>query len=330
MAMGAAGQFTTRFTSAVTTFSFNQNQTQHPSLLQAWQGKCFPPRPKNQGLLICSTTFELKPSTTCMPSPPITQTHVSAKPHTTAVCEVHLVPDTIQQYLVLTSNFKPFPFQLVKTMRRTRLSVPCTSNNPAPSTFSCIRDICVCTTHQGSFHVGFCCWCGCVKNMVEAASHFGHSTNAAWSAEIGLNIFHLFAENALPLVTSTFSPATHMSSHGSMFLSASNVLTSFVKEKNQPKRCSNNDSTDQHLLVHFGSPMHFDNTPQMSPTHCSDDVSTTFAKGTIESIAVDLIAHGSENLWTGARALVPQTPRVTRLTNVRYGSRCVDDYALPM
>jgi hypothetical protein len=172
--------------------------------------------------------------------------------------------------------------------------------------------------------------------MNEAPVHFRgptHSTNtvhATSSSEMGSTVFHLFAENALPLVTSTFSPATHMSSHGSMFLSASNVLTSFVKEKNQPKRCSNNDSTDQHLLVHFGSPMHFDNTPQMSPTHCSDDVSTTFAKRKIESIAVDLIAHGSENLWTGARALVPQTPHVTRLTNARYVSRCVADYALPM
>jgi hypothetical protein len=167
--------------------------------------------------------------------------------------------------------------------------------------------------------------------MVEApSSHFRglpHSTNAAPSVEIGITFLHLFAENALVPVTSTFTPATHMPSHGSMFL---RVVTSYLKEKNQPKRCTNNDSTGHHLLVRFGSPIHFDNTPQMSPTHCSDDVSTIFAKGTIESIAVDLISHGSENLWTGARALVPQTPRITRLTNVRYGSRCVADYALPM
>ena len=324
MAMGAADNFTTIVKTALTTFCSNQNQTQHPSPLQAWQDKLSPPRPQNQGILICSTTFELKPSTTCMPSPPVTQNHVSAKPHATAVCEAHLIPDTIQQYLVLISDSKPFPFKLVKTMGRTRLSVPCTSDNPAPSTYYCIHYICVCTTHQGSIHVGFCCWCGCFKNMVEAASHFGYSTNAAPSVEIGITFLHLFAENALVPVTSTFTPATHMPSHGSMFL---RVVMSYLKEKNQPKRCTNNDSTGHHLLVHFG---YFHNTPQMSPTHCSDDVSTTFAKGKIESIAVDLIAHGSENLWTGARALVPQTPHVTRLTNARYHSQCVADFALPM
>jgi hypothetical protein len=62
MAMGAADNFTTIVTTALTTFSSNQNQTQHPSLLQAWQDKFPPPRPKNQGLLICSTALELAAS----------------------------------------------------------------------------------------------------------------------------------------------------------------------------------------------------------------------------------------------------------------------------
>jgi hypothetical protein len=66
----------------------------------------------------------------------------------------------------------------------------------------------------------------------------------------------------------------------------------------------------------------------MPPTHCGDDVSTTFAKGRIEYIAVDLIAHGNEDFLTGARIAVPETPHVTRLTNARCGSR-VGDYALP-
>ena len=320
-----------------TTIGSNQKQTQHQSLLQAWQDKSSPPRPKNQGLLICSTAFELKSSTMCMPSPRVIQNHVAAKPHT-AVCEAHMIPDTIQQHLVHISDSKPFPFQLVKTMSRTRHSVPCTSGNPAPSTYCCTRDICVCTTQQGSIHVGFCCLCGCVKNMVEAPSHFRglpHLTNAVHDApsfEIVLTFLHLVAENSLVPVTQTFTPATPIPSDGSIFLHASNAVTSyFLKEKNQPKWCPNDDSAGQRLLVHFGSTLHFDNTPQMSLTHCSDDVSTTFAKGKIESIAVDLIAHGVEDLCrTGARIVVFQTPHIPCLTNAHSGSRFVADYALPM
>jgi hypothetical protein len=315
-----------------TTTASNQKQTQHQSLLQAWQGKSSPPRPKNQGLLICSTAFDLKSSTMCMPSPRVIQNHVAAKPHT-AVSKAHLIPDTIQQYLVHISDSKPFPFQLVKTMSRTRLSVPCTSGNPAPSTYCYTRDICVCTTQQGSIHVGFCCLCGCFKNMVEAPSHFRglpHLTNAVHDApsfEIVLTFLHLVAENSLVPVTQTFTPATPIPSDGSIFLYASNV----VKEKNQPKWCPNDDSAGQFLLVHFRSTLHFDNTPQMSLTHCSDDASTTFAKDKIQSIAMDLIAHGDEDLCrTGARIMLFQTPHIPCLTNAPSGSRFVADYALPM
>jgi hypothetical protein len=324
---------------STTTTASNQKQTQHQLLLQAWQDKSFPPRPKNQGLLICSTAFELKSSTTCIPSPRVIQNHVAAKPHTTAVCEAHLIFDTIQQYLVHISDSKPFPFQLVKKLSRTRFSVPCTSSNPAPSTYRycCTRDICVCTTHQGSIHVGFCCLCGCVKNMVEAPSHFRglpHLTNAVHDApsfEIGLTFLHLVAENLLVPVTQTFTFATPMPSDCSIFLNASNVVTSyFLKEKNQRRRCAIDDSAGQRLLVHFGSPLHFESMPLMSPTHCSDDVSTTCAKGKIESIAVNLIAHCDEDLWTGAKNLVSQTPHITRLTNALSGSRFVADHALPM
>ena len=62
MAMGAADNFTTIVTTALTTFSSNQNQTPHQSLLQAWQDKSSASRPKNQGLLICSTELELAAS----------------------------------------------------------------------------------------------------------------------------------------------------------------------------------------------------------------------------------------------------------------------------
>jgi len=51
-----------RDTHAVPTFSSNQNQTPHQSLLQAWQDKSSASRPKNQGLLICSTELELAAS----------------------------------------------------------------------------------------------------------------------------------------------------------------------------------------------------------------------------------------------------------------------------
>ncbi len=270
-----------------------------------------------------------------MPSPPITQNHVAAKPHATAVYEAHMIPDSIQQYLVLISDSKHFPFELVKTMRRTRIFVPCTDNS-APSNFSSICDICLCTTHQGSIPVGFCCLCRCVKNIVEAPRHFGglaDSTIAAPSIEIGSIVLHLFAENALVPITSTFIPATHMPSDGSKFLHASNVvLLNFLKNKYQPRRCTNDDSAGQHLLVHFGSPLHFDNTPQISPMHRSDDVVTTgiFAKGNIECIALHLIAHGNKDLWTGSRTLVPQISHGTRLRNSYYGSRCVADPALIM
>ena len=160
MAMGATDKFTTRVTTAVTTFSSNHNQTQHQSLLQAWQDQSSPPRLKKQGLLICSAAFDLKPSTTFMPSPHVIQNR---------------------------------------------------------------------------------------------------------------------------------------------------------------------------LKLNFGSPLCFDNTPKMPPTHCGDDVWTTFAKGKIESIAMDLIAHsGDEDLWTGARIVVPKIPHVSCLANVHYGSRCVADHALSM
>jgi len=160
MAMGATDKFTTRVTTAVTTFSSNHNQTQHQSLLQAWQDQSSPPRLKKQGLLICSAAFDLKPSTTFMPSPHVIQNR---------------------------------------------------------------------------------------------------------------------------------------------------------------------------LKLNFGSPLCFDNTPKMPPTHCGDDVWTTFAKGKIESIAMDLIAHsGDKDLWTGARILVPEIPHVSCLANVHYGSRCVADHALSM
>jgi hypothetical protein len=114
-----------RDTHAVTTFSSNQNQTPLQSLLQAWQEKSSTSRPTNQGLLICSTAFELKSSTTCMPFPRMMQNHLAAQPHTTLVCEAHLIPDTIKLYLVHISDPKPFQFQCVKNMNRTRLSVPC-------------------------------------------------------------------------------------------------------------------------------------------------------------------------------------------------------------
>jgi hypothetical protein len=173
--------------------------------------------------------------------------------------------------------------------------------------------------------------------MVEAPSHFRglpHLTNAVHDApsfEIGLTFLHLVAENSLVPVTQTFTFATPMPSDCSIFLNASNVVTSyFLKEKNQPRRCAIDDFAGQRLLVHFGSPLHFDSMPQMSPTHCSDDVSTTFAKGEIESVAVNLIAHCDEDLWTGTRILVSQTPHITRLTNALSGSRFVADYALPM
>ena len=175
--------------------------------------------------------------------------------------------------------------------------------------------------------------------MVEALSHFRglpHLTNAVHAApfEIGLTFVHLVAENSLVPVAQTFTPATPMPSDGvsgGIFLNASNVVTSyFLKEKNQPRRCPNDDSAGQRFLVHFGSPLHFDNMPQMSLTHCSDDVSTTFAKGNIESIAVDLIAHGDEDLWTGVRIVVSQTPHISRLKTAHSGSRFVADYALPM
>jgi hypothetical protein len=128
----------------------------------------------------------------------------------------------------------------------------------------------------------------------------------------------------------TFTTATPMPSDGSIFLHESNVVISyFLKKQYQSRWCTNDASACQHLLVHFESPLRFDKTPQMPPTHCGDDVSTTFAKGRIEYIAVDLIAHGNEDFLTGARIAVPETTHVTRLTNARYGSRCIGDYALP-
>ena len=169
--------------------------------------------------------------------------------------------------------------------------------------------------------------------MVEATSHFRglqHSTNAVPSFEIALTVLHLFAENAFATVAFTLTPATPMRSDGSIFLHESNVAISyFLKKQYQSRWCTNDASACQHLLVHFESPLQFDKTPQMPLTHCGDDVSTTFAKGAIEYIAVDLIAHGNKDFLTGARIAVPETPHVTRLTNARYGSRCVGNYALP-
>jgi hypothetical protein len=173
--------------------------------------------------------------------------------------------------------------------------------------------------------------------MNEAPVHFRgptHSTNtvhATSSSEMGSTVFHLFAENLLVPITPTFTPATPMPSAGGIFLYAFNVMVSyFLTQQYQSRRCTNDVSACQHLLFHFESQPHFNNTPQMSLTQCDDDVSTTFAKGKIESIAMVIIARRNEDLLTGARILVPQTPHISLLTNVHSGSLFVADHALSM